>query len=74
MKLIDPEIHVHRYTRQATKSVRLYREELDQVTGRASKGASVAGKDVLKLRMCMVPIKGKPCGKVQAYDLERTVA
>lgn len=62
MTLEKSEVHEHKFTKDATKT---------SVTYRGEKGG-ISAKDILKLKMCIVPLNGKPCGKLRAYDLERT--
>jgi hypothetical protein len=65
MKLIEPEQHIHKYEKQAIRTVLLY--DYRPIEGQKPLQPGTAGKDIIKLLLCA-------CGATLAYDLERTVA
>jgi hypothetical protein len=58
MKLIEPEIHVHKFVKLGKKKITVHK-----VVG---KGAIETAIDLILFRQCA-------CGKKQAYDLQRTL-
>lgn len=71
MSLIEKTHHTHKFTKDTTKKVLVYKGSVRH--GYTGYGG-VAGTDIIKLKMCTLLVDKKKCGATMAYDLERSTA
>lgn len=64
MKLIEQEIHHHKFTKEGKKKVPVHKVE--------GKGAVQTATDLIFFRKCVEKVGDKVCGAIMAYELERT--